>query len=394
MSFSSYKQKIAEHLDSSPDDVFLYWKGRVGFYALLKALNIGPGDEVIIPGFTCVVVSNAILYTGAIPVYADIKSSNLTIDPAEVQKLITEKTKIILAQNTFGVSSDIKALQNLAGDKIHVLEDCTHGFGGSYQGQPNGKHCDAAFFSTQWNKPFTTGIGGFVVSNSKALSERLKTINESLKSPNAKEVQLLKAQWQTRHKLGNKVLGPGLKLYRWMTKRNLMPGSSGGGELESIKQPKNYFKGMSEFQAKKGSEKLNQFQVNVAHRKRIAKIYKQLFDDLNFDMFELGDLPLVIPVLSNRRAFIKKDMMDQRLPVSDWFYSPIHPVVRSVSKWKYKIGSCPIGEFASKHMISLYTDEHVSEKQAMRTAGYLYDQRAMLINPASLYENAIPSVTS
>ena len=72
-STDKYKKEIAAHLNASPKQISLYWKGRVGLYALLKAMGIGKGDEVILPAFTCVVVPNAILYLGATPVYVDIR---------------------------------------------------------------------------------------------------------------------------------------------------------------------------------------------------------------------------------------------------------------------------------------------------------------------------------
>ena len=72
MSADHYRQKIASVLKCHPEQVFLYWKGRVALYAVLKAMGIREGDEVIIPAFTCVVVPNAILYLSAKPVYVDI----------------------------------------------------------------------------------------------------------------------------------------------------------------------------------------------------------------------------------------------------------------------------------------------------------------------------------
>ena len=129
-------------------DVFLFWKGRVGLYAILKALDIGPGDEVILPAFTCVVVANAVIYRGATPVYAEIDPKTYNIDPARIEERITEKTKVILAQNTFGLSADLDAIFDVAqAHDLFVIEDCAHGFGGTYKGRLNGTVADAAFFS-------------------------------------------------------------------------------------------------------------------------------------------------------------------------------------------------------------------------------------------------------
>jgi len=130
-------------------DVFFFFKGRVALYALLKAIGIHPGDEVILPGFTCVVVPNAIIYLGGKPVYADIDPKTFNIDTAKIEGKITDNTTAIIAQNTFGLSSDLDPILDIGKRyNLKVIEDCAHGYGGSYKGKANGTVADAAFFST------------------------------------------------------------------------------------------------------------------------------------------------------------------------------------------------------------------------------------------------------
>lgn len=135
-----------------------FWKGRVALYVILKALGIGPGDEVIVPAYTCVVVPNAILYTGATPIYADINPTTYCCDAVEIERHITPKTRAIICQNTYGLSWEVDQIADMGKRYgIATIEDCTHGFGGTYKGRHNGSFCDASFFSSQWNKPFSTG---------------------------------------------------------------------------------------------------------------------------------------------------------------------------------------------------------------------------------------------
>ena len=75
-----YKTEIAKYLGASADDIFLYWKGRVALFAILKAMDIHEGDEVVLPAFTCVVVPNAIKYLGATPIYIDIDAKTYNFD--------------------------------------------------------------------------------------------------------------------------------------------------------------------------------------------------------------------------------------------------------------------------------------------------------------------------
>jgi dTDP-4-amino-4,6-dideoxygalactose transaminase len=188
------KEKLADYFAVNPVHVSLFWKGRVALYAILKAIGIGKGDEVILPAFTCVVAVNPIIYLGAEPVYVDIDPLTYNIDNSLIEPRITEKTKAILAQNTFGLAPDLDAISRLA-DKhnLLVIEDCAHGFGGSYKGIPNGTVADASFFSSQWNKPFSTGIGGFTVTKEPKLAPKLAEFEKRFLKPTLKDESALKA---------------------------------------------------------------------------------------------------------------------------------------------------------------------------------------------------------
>jgi perosamine synthetase len=113
----------------SPLQCFLFWKGRVALYAILKTLEIKEGDEIILPAFTCVVAVNPIIYLGANPVYVDIDPTTYNIDVSMIERKITEKTRAILAQNTFGLAPDLDMILEVANKyKLMVIEDRAHGF--------------------------------------------------------------------------------------------------------------------------------------------------------------------------------------------------------------------------------------------------------------------------
>lgn len=102
-------------------------------YALRKAMGIDPGDEVLVQSYTCVVVANSIIYLGAKPVYVDIDLSTYNMNIEQMKEKITGKTKVIICQKTYGLSSILEKLEEIAKDKgIYTLEDCTRGFGGCY----------------------------------------------------------------------------------------------------------------------------------------------------------------------------------------------------------------------------------------------------------------------
>ena len=191
------KKEIASFIGCENDEVILTWKGRVSLYGILEAFDLNENDEIIIPSFTCVVVPNAILYHKLTPIYVDIEPKTFNIDVKKIESSITDRTRVILAQNTFGLSSNIDEIKKIAKNhNLSVIEDCTHGFGGSYKGEVNGTNVDAAFFSSQWNKMFSTAIGGFAVVKNPMLKEKLVDFEKKLLSPSIKDEILLKLQIQ------------------------------------------------------------------------------------------------------------------------------------------------------------------------------------------------------
>lgn len=125
---NKYRSGIADILGCDESRIFLYWKGRVALYAILKALQINEGDEVIIPALTCVVVPNAIIYAGLKPVYIDVEEATFNMNTSLIESSITKKTKVIICQNTFGLSSNIEQILLIARKyNLLTVEDCTHG---------------------------------------------------------------------------------------------------------------------------------------------------------------------------------------------------------------------------------------------------------------------------
>jgi dTDP-4-amino-4,6-dideoxygalactose transaminase len=108
------KKEISKYLEINSSNITFFWKGRVALYAILKSIGIKPGDEIILPAFTCVVVANPIIYLGAKPIYVDIDPRTYNIDIALIESKITSHTKAILAQNTFGLSSDLDKIIEIA----------------------------------------------------------------------------------------------------------------------------------------------------------------------------------------------------------------------------------------------------------------------------------------
>ncbi len=147
--------------------------GTAGLHLALLALDIGPGDEVIIPSFVCTALLNAVNYAGATPVLADIIPDTFNIDPGDVEKRISGRTKAIIVPHLFGLPADMDRLLQL---DVPVIEDCAQAVGGQYKSRPLGTFGRLAVFSFYATKVMTTGEGGLVSSQDGALIEKIKDL--------------------------------------------------------------------------------------------------------------------------------------------------------------------------------------------------------------------------
>jgi dTDP-4-amino-4,6-dideoxygalactose transaminase len=146
--------------------------GTGAIMASLVALGVGPGVEVLVPGYTFVASISAVLAVGGIPVLTEIDES-LTMDPGDMEKKITGRTRVIMPVHMLGNPSDMESIMAIARrHKLHVLEDCCQAVGASYRGKAIGTIGDIGAFSLNINKTITSGDGGIVITNDTGLYER------------------------------------------------------------------------------------------------------------------------------------------------------------------------------------------------------------------------------
>lgn len=151
--------------------------GTAGLHAILMALGVGPGDEVLVPSFTFSASVSVIFLTGATPVFVDIEPTTYNLDVADCAAKISPRTKAILAVDVFGVPADWPALTDLAGRHgLQLIDDCCEALGASIGGRALGAWGDAGCFGFYPNKQITTGEGGMVTTNDAALAARLRSI--------------------------------------------------------------------------------------------------------------------------------------------------------------------------------------------------------------------------
>jgi perosamine synthetase len=200
--------------------------GTNALYLALTALDIRPGDEVIMPSYVCVSVLHSVKYAGASPVFADIEQKSYNIDSGFVAKKITSKTKAIIVPHLFGAAADLDQLSTFG---IPIIEDCAQAIGAEYKGRKLGSYGLLSTFSFKATKLITTGHGGMVMTNSEEMLHKLRNF---------------------------------LKY----------------DQLEKYQISYNYH--LTDFQAAMGRSQLNQLDRFIERRRQISKTYSDVFETL------------------------------------------------------------------------------------------------------------------
>ncbi len=149
--------------------------GTMALHLALIALDIKPGDEIIVPALTFVASANATTYVGAKPVFVDIESNTFNLDISQLESKITSKTKAIMTVDLYGHPVDFDAVKTICKKhQLKLISDSAESLGSLYKNKPTGNQVDISIFSFFGNKIITTGEGGVVATNSKKLYETCK----------------------------------------------------------------------------------------------------------------------------------------------------------------------------------------------------------------------------
>lgn len=351
----SYKEAISKILHCDVSDVFLYRKGRFGLYVILKSIGIEQDDEVILSAYTCSAVIDTIIALGAKPVYSDIRNDTYTLDLCHAKKLISPKTKVIISQNTFGISCDVSAIDLWAkSNHIFHIEDCAHGFGGTYHNSPNGRICDAAFYSTHVSKPFSTGIGGFIVVNNADLLKSIRCLNNSIKSAPITDGILLPVLYYWR----NKPILRHCSAIVWRMRQLVM---------NSLKEPKDSLRHRqciaqaSTTQIRYGLNNIRHLQSIIDNRRVCAHYYSTFFREHSKifvpDSLKENHLFLYYPILVKNKQKVLNMAKEYGIEANGLFRIKQNPIALCID---YQ--TLPVTVFTSAHLVNLPTDKHIDKK--------------------------------
>jgi perosamine synthetase len=374
---SAYERQFAELLGGEVA-AFAFWKGRIALYAILRAMGIGPGDEVLVPGFTCVVVPTAVRLTGATPIYADIEPGGFNVDPACVERLLTSKSKAILVQHTFGMPAALDEVLELAQDHdLRVIEDCAHTVTGADHGRRLGTVGDAGFYSFQWSKPYTTGLGGMAVTHDPELATRLGAVQRSFVEPPLSARLRLNTQYRLymrfftsrRYWLAQDILHA-------VSRLGLFVGSSSERELAGH-EPIDHTWRMAGSQQDRGHQLLATVATRAQHAHTLADRYEYQLTQAGWTTPKRAPhAPLVrYPMLVANRQELLTASKTKGIELGSWFESPLHPLLLELHHlYGYTPGQCPNAEHCSQQIVNLPLHLGITPNEADRITQFFTTQ--------------------
>lgn len=297
--------------------------GTSALHAALATLSLKPGDEIILPAYTFVAGVSIILQEGLTPVFADIDKNTYCIDPEDIKRKITKKTKVIMPVHIYGHPADMKKINIIAKKfNIAVIEDCAQAHGAKIGNKPVGTFGLAGCYSFSKTKNMTTGEGGIIVTNNKFTAEESKLIRQNGK-----------LTWDIHKRLGYN--------YR-----------------------------MTEMQAAIGLSQLKDLKKLNTIRKQNAKIYYKKLKNTGLILPSIDSnithafykLPALIPEeLKEKRDMFVNACVKENLPVETGYSTALYKI--DFVKKKSKNTICPVTENFVDRVINLQVAPCLSKKQ-------------------------------
>ena len=373
-------------LGGSPSKfTFTFWKGRVALYGSLKALGIGPGDAVIIPGYTCAMVPGAVLFAGAKCIYADIDPETYSPSLGNYSDAFEAnpqtRIKALLLQHTYGIPGASPRIAAWAREQgMVVIEDCAHSLGTRYCDDRGtwhevGSAGDLAFFSSQWSKPVSTGLGGWLATANKNIAKKIARFHdEECNEPSFREISLLAGQLVLRSLFSSpRSYWMAANAFRSLASLGIFVGTNDGGEFEG-KMPERYAKRMSGLQQWLLKKRLATTALLV-RRRNLKLIYDEALRSCGLPTLSVPHYadPVLLryPVRVRNKEEVVERARQKRIELGDWFNHPLHPREAKAEVFGYRDGLCPEGERAATEVVNLPLTAQTTEKTAREAVDFL-----------------------
>ncbi len=368
------ERKFCEYMDSRW--AISFDSGRSGLYAILKCLGIKDYDEVILQAFTTVALPNVIQWCGAKPIYVDIDEKTYNIDPEKIEKKITDKTKAIIVQHTFGNPAEMDRVIEIAKNhNLFVIEDCAHSLGTEYKDRKTGTFGDAAFFSFGRDKVISSVSGGMVITANQELGKKIKGFKDQMPYPKKKLIikQLLHPVITFKALHLYYFFGIG-KIIMYLSVKFGIITKAYSKEEKRNQKSENFPAKMPNALATIALHQMKLINKFNDHRIEIVKLYKEKLTGnknviLPESTPESKNIYLWYTVLvQNKKELIKK-AKKHHIILGDWFPQAVGPIEVSLEKSGYKKEDCPVAEKVSSQCVNLPTHYRISEREINKIIG-------------------------
>ncbi len=358
--------------------------GRSSFLAILKSLDLKEDDEILLQAFTCNAVPNPIIWSDLKPVYVDCDEKTFNIDIEDLKKKITQKSRAVVVQHTFGLPADLdEILEICQKNNLILIEDCAHSLGAEY-GSTNlpqvkrkkvGTFGKASFFSFSRDKVISSVYGGMVVTNDDNLAKKIKEYQEKLNYPS--DCWILQ---QLLHPvLMDKIILPTysifgkyfLILFQWL---HILSKAVHWTEKRGRKPdyfPKKLPNALSSL-ALNQFKRLDKFNE---YRRGIAEFYYENLKDSKFELppeFEDRKQIFLRFTIKHPKAHqIIRIAWQKNILIGDWYDKVIAPHDTKLDRMEYKIGSCLKAEKLANETFNLPTHINISKQDAEKIVNFL-----------------------
>lgn len=360
-------------------DNYVYYRGRVALYEILRSLDIKAGDRVITQAFTCVAVPEAIMAAGAKPEYVDIETNGFNMDVVDLQDKITKDVKAIIVQHTYGIPAEMGSILSLASKHdIPVIEDCCHTLKSKYRGIRVGNFGVASFYSYEWGKPLVIGIGGSAVINDEKLNEKIKLSYEGLSSPSI----LRKIRIQLQYLAFSSFYRPELYwpikyVFNFLGNLRIAEGNYHplGGDYAS----EEFGWKMPTFLKRRLARKLEKLDKQTNHSNWVSKSYRNKIKKTGLTHPKTDqDVHAVFvryPFISKDKQELIENAKTSGIELADWYNTPVHPLSGvELEHVNYKIGSCKNAEKRCNEVVTLPTNQFVGRRFVERAVKFMNSQ--------------------
>lgn len=351
-----------------------YFRGRVGLYAILKALGIGSGDHVAIQAFTCLAVPEGVMATGAFPVYVDITEDGFNVDSNDLEKKLTSQTRAIVVQHTYGIPASMDHIIGIAtAHGIPVIEDCCHTLVSTYKGKTVGSFGMGGFYSYEWGKPMVAGVGGTLIINDEKLMEAVQADYSHYRVPSIGRRMKIELQYQAFSLLYRPSLyWPVRTLFHWLGNMGLAESN-----YNPVGKIADDFKlRMSPAVKRRMVNKIKRLDTHTQHSRWVSNQYRErIVSDFVSHLNLQADNDTVYaryPLLAKNKQELLTEARRARVELAEWYATPVHPLNGSdLHLVNYKTGSCPNAEKRCLEVVTLPVHGGVRQKDIDRAVEFL-----------------------